>query len=188
MKFIIIFGPQAVGKMTVGEEIEKLTGLKLFHNHMTIELVSHFFGYSTPAGKRLVKLFREEIFQEVANSDLDGLIFTFMWAFNMQSDWNYIDHICNIFEAKGADIYFVELETDLEERIERNKSPHRLECKPTKRNIEWSEQNLKRDMERYRLNSEPGEIKKENYIRINNTNLSPEETAKMIIGRFKLCE
>lgn len=43
MKFILIFGPQAVGKMTVGQELAKLTDLKIFHNHMTIDLVSPFF-------------------------------------------------------------------------------------------------------------------------------------------------
>ena len=43
MKFVILFGPLAVGKMTVGQELEKITGLKLFHNHMTIELVLPFF-------------------------------------------------------------------------------------------------------------------------------------------------
>ena len=43
MKLVLIFGPQAVGKMTVGQELAKITGLKLFHNHMTIDLVSNFF-------------------------------------------------------------------------------------------------------------------------------------------------
>jgi len=32
VKLVIIFGPQAVGKMTVGQELEKITGLKLFHS------------------------------------------------------------------------------------------------------------------------------------------------------------
>lgn len=43
MKFVLIFGPQAVGKMTVGQELAKSTELKLFHNHMTIDLVGNFF-------------------------------------------------------------------------------------------------------------------------------------------------
>ena len=46
MKFILIFGPQAVGKMTVGQELEKITELKLFHNHVTIELLEPFLGFS----------------------------------------------------------------------------------------------------------------------------------------------
>jgi hypothetical protein len=186
MKFILVFGPQAVGKMTVGHELEKTTELKLFHNHMTIELVSPFFNYGTESGKRLVKLFRKEIFEEVSKSDLDGLIFTYVWAFDQQSDWDYVDEVCNIFESKGGDIYFVELEADLEERLGRNKSSHRLEHKPTKRNIERSERDLRSSMEKYRLNSKNGEIKKENYIRINNTNLNPEEVAKIIKEKFLL--
>ncbi|SCC34198.1 Uncharacterized protein BW664_02852 [Bacillus mycoides] len=43
MKFILIFGPQAVGKMTVGQELAKITDLKLFHNHMKIDLVKYIF-------------------------------------------------------------------------------------------------------------------------------------------------
>ncbi len=53
---------KAVGKMTVGEELSKETGLKLFYNHMTIDLVSNFFEYGSESGQRLVKLFRQEIF------------------------------------------------------------------------------------------------------------------------------
>lgn len=33
MKLVLIFGDGAVGKMTVGQELMKITGLRLFHNH-----------------------------------------------------------------------------------------------------------------------------------------------------------
>jgi hypothetical protein len=185
MKFILIFGPQAVGKMTIGHELEKITELKLFHNHMTIELLHPFFGFSAETW-RLTDLFRVEIFKAVSNSNLYGLIFTYVWAFNEQSDWDFVNKICDIFESKGGDIYFVELEADLEERLERNKTPHRLENKPTKRNVEQSEHNLKISMEKFRLNSTEGEINKENYIKINNTNLSTEKVANIVKEKFKL--
>ncbi|SCJ62816.1 Uncharacterised protein [uncultured Clostridium sp.] len=184
MKLVIIFGPQAVGKMTVGEELAKVTGLKLFHNHMTIDLVSNFFGYGSKSGQRLVKPFRQEIFEEVAKSDLPGLIFTFVWAFNEQSDWDYIANVCDIFKNHNSEIYFVELEADISERLERNKSPHRLECKPTKRNLEWSEGELKSSAKKYRLNSLPGEIKEKNHLKINNTSLSPQDVAETIKIKF----
>jgi shikimate kinase len=186
MKFVLIFGPQAVGKMTVGQELAKITGLKLFHNHMTIELVTPIFDFGTKEGQRLVTMFRQEIFEAVAKSDLEGLIFTYVWAFDHPSDWEYIKNVCQIFESRGGDVYFVELEADLNERLERNKSPHRLEHKPTKRNIEWSENNLKKSMEKYRLNSLEGEITNPEYIRINNTNRSAVEVAKVIKEKFQL--
>lgn len=186
MKFVLLFGPQAVGKMTVGHELEKMTELKLFHNHMTIDLVSPFFNYGTQEGKRLVSLFRQEIFEAVAKSDLYGMIFTYVWAFDMQSDWDYVEKVCHLFESNGATVYLVELEADIDERLERNKTPHRLEHKPTKRNLEWSEQDLLKSMEKYRLNSYEDEIKRVNYVRINNTNMSAEEVAHVIKEKFQL--
>lgn len=185
MKFILIFGPQAVGKMTVGQELAKKTGLKLFHNHMTIELLEPFLGFSSEMWK-LSNQFREEIFKAVAKSKQTGLIFTYVWAFNLKEDWDYVNEICKIFESERASIYFVELEADLPERLERNKSSHRLEHKPTKRNIEWSEKELKDTMKKHRLNSYEGEIQKENYFRINNTNSTPVEVAKLIMKKLDL--
>lgn len=183
---MLICGPQAVGKMTVGEEVARKTGLKLFHNHMTIELVSKFFSYGTPAGKRLVHSFRQQIFDEVIASDLPGLIFTFVWAFDMQSDWDYVDQLLKKFENAGAETYVVELQADVEERLKRNKTEHRLEEKPTKRNLEWSENELLRSMKKYRLNSLENEIPYRNYLKIDNTNLSAEETAQEIVAFFEL--
>jgi hypothetical protein len=172
--------------VTVGQELAKITDLKLFHNHMTIDLVSNFFDYDTKEGKRLVRLFRQEIFEEVSKSSLDGIIFTYVWAFNMSDDWDYVNQISLLFESRGGTVYFVELEADLEERLERNKSSNRLEHKPSKRDIEMSEGRLKNSMEKYRLNSLNGEIKHSNYIKINNTNLSAEEVAKIITEKFLL--
>lgn len=183
MKFVLVFGPQAVGKMTVGHELEKITELKLFHNHMTIDLVHPFFGYSAETW-RLVELFRFEIFEAVAKSELYGLIFTYVWAFDVQAEWDFVQNICSIFESKGGEVYFVELEAPVDERIERNKTPHRLAHKPTKRDVAQSEQNLHESMKKHRLNSFEGEITRENYLRINNASLSPEDVAAMIKEKF----
>ncbi|HEX4799133.1 MAG TPA: AAA family ATPase [Candidatus Paceibacterota bacterium] len=186
MKFILITGPQAVGKMTVGQELSKITNLKLFHNHMTIELVLNFFDYGTPSFKRLSNLFREEIFKEVSNSDLEGLIFTYVWYFDDKHDWDYIENLIKIFKDKGSEIYFVELESNLEERIKRNKTEHRLNHKPSKRGEAGSDDELRDSLLKHRPNSLDGEIKEKNYIRINNTNISPEIVAKQIKDKFNL--
>ena len=186
MKFVIITGPGAVGKMTVGQELQKITGLRLFHNHMTIDMVSNFFDYSSDEGKRLVGLFRQEIFEAVAKSDLPGMIFTYMWAFDYQSDWDYIEKISNLFQEHGAEIFIVELEADYDVRLERNKTPNRLKNKPTKRDLVLSEQRFTQLESKYRLNSHEGEIKEKNYLRINNTNKQPEIVAKQIKDTFGL--
>ncbi|KAB8138010.1 AAA family ATPase [Gracilibacillus oryzae] len=185
MKFVIIVGPQAVGKMTVGQELAKITDLKLLHNHMTIELLAPIFGFTSEMW-RISKLFREEIFTSVAKSDLPGMIFTCVVAFNKKEDWQDVEKICGIFESNGGEVFLIELEAELEERIRRNKTPNRLEHKPSKREIEQSEQRLVASMEKFRLNSVEGEVDKENYLKINNTELSAEEVASIIKNTFQL--
>jgi hypothetical protein len=185
MKLVLLFGPQAVGKMTVGQELERKTELKLFHNHMTIELLQPFFGFSEEMW-RISTMMREEIFEAYSKTDHYGMVFTFMWAFNEQEDWKWVEKVTSIFESNGGEVYFVELESDLDVRLKRNVTPNRLEHKPSKRDVEDSEKRLLASVDRLRLNSKEGEIDKKNYIKIDNTKLSPEEAAEMIINEFQL--
>lgn len=185
IKFILLFGPQAVGKMTIGHELTKITDLKLFHNHMSIELFHPFFGFGSETW-RLSNLIRRELFESFSNSNQYGLIFTYVWGFDLQGDWEFVKQTCDIFESKGSEVYFVELEADIDERLKRNKTSFRLDQKPTKRNIEQSEKNMLNTMEKHRLNSYQGEIQRENYLRINNTHLSAEEVANQIKVKFNL--
>lgn len=138
MKLVIIFGPPAVGKMAVGMALEKKTGLKLFHNHMTIELVQPFFSYSTKTGRQLVGEFRWRLFEEIVKSDSKGLIFTYVWAFNKASEKEYMDSLSALFRANGAEVCFVELFAPLATRLDRNKTELRLAHKATKRDLKWS--------------------------------------------------
>jgi hypothetical protein len=186
MKFVVIFGPPAVGKMTVGYELARITGLKLFHNHMTIDLVLNFFEFGEERFFRLVSDFRRRVFEEVAASELPGLIFTFVWALDHEGDRKFIDDSCEIFRQKGADIFFVELEADQSERLKRNESEFRLTQKLPKRDVEKSRERLLADDAKYKLNSNGDFFYTENYLKIHNTNLTATEAARQIAERFKL--
>lgn len=186
MKFFIITGPQAVGKMAVGFKLEEKTGMSLFHNHMTIELAKSIYKDMTPEAWKLVGQLREDIFNSVSNSDLKGFIFTYVWGFNLESEHTYISNLIKKFEDKNWQVYIVELEADVNIRLERNKTELRHKHKESKRDIEWSDNELLTSMDKYRLNSNEGEIRHKNYIKINNGNLSEDEVANMIIKKFNL--
>lgn len=183
MKLVFLIGNAAVGKMTVGQELMKLTGLRLFHNHMTIEPVLEIFGtFNSDAIRR----FREVIFEEFAKTDSYGMIFTYMWAFDQQSDWDYVEHVKSIFAPYGTEFYYVELVASQEVRLKRNGTENRLRNKASKRNVELSDRRLLNDDVHYRLESREGEIPFPNYIKIDNSELSPETVAKQIQERFAL--
>ncbi|QAS51428.1 AAA family ATPase [Halobacillus litoralis] len=185
MKLVLLFGPQAVGKMTVGQELEKATELKLFHNHMSIEFLQPYFGF-TPEMWDLSNLLRKEFFEAYSKTDNYGLIFTFVWAFNQKEDWNLVEAVVDTFESNGGEVYFVELEADLVERLKRNKTPNRLDHKPSKRNIEQSEQRLVASLDSLRLTSNEGEVVRDNYIKINNNQLKANDVALKVKSEFKL--
>ncbi len=182
---VIITGPHAVGKMTVGQELAKITDLRLFHNHMSIELSIKLFDFGTPGYRALNETIRNTVFEQFATGNLPGLIFTYMMDFDLQSEFDYLQGIIDLFEGNGADCHVVELCADFEERLARNKSENRLANKESKRNLEWSEREMRKTSKKHRLNSREGEILPfESYLKIDNTNLAPNEVAKMIKERF----
>lgn len=182
MKLLLLFGNSAVGKMTVGQELCKITPFRLFHNHVAIEPVLEVFG--TFNGSAISRL-REVFFEEFAKTDSYGLIFTYMWAFDMQSDWDYIAHVKEIFGLGEEDIYHVELIAPQEVRLQRNRTENRLQNKASKQDVEASDARLLRDDENHRCESLPGELNFLHYLRLDNSNISAAEAARIIKDTFQ---
>lgn len=182
---IIICGPQAVGKMTVAESLRDKLKYNLMMNHDSIEISDKIFGFATPAQHEFNAIFREKAFEMAVKHNVD-LLFTYVCAFEMQQEREYLTGLAELFQANGGNFYFVELSADLETRLERNETPHRMEMKASKRDIEWSKANLLRDAKKHKLNSDDDEVWFENHIKIDNTNLEPDEVADMVISKFAL--
>lgn len=183
---VFLIGPPAVGKMTVGYALAERTGLRLFHNHLAIDLVLRFFPFGTPAFHRLVGEFRRRIFEEVATSDLPGLIFTYVWAFDDPRDAAAVETYAEVFRARGARILYVELEATQEERLRRNETSFRLAEKPFKRDVAASRARLLADDERYQLNSEGIFDGRADYLRLQTTRMEAADVAERIIAHFGL--
>lgn len=181
MKLLFLFGNSAAGKMTVGQELAKITPLRLFHNHMMIEPVLEVFGQFR--GDIIQKL-RLTILEEFGKTDHYGLIFTYMMAFDMPSEWEYLQTVKAALGVAEEDVCYVELVAPQEIRLQRNGTENRLLHKASKRDIEASNARLIRDDENHRMESLPGEITSPNYIRIDNSDLSPAEAARMIKDWF----
>lgn len=144
---MILLGPHAVGKMTVGQALARITDLRLFHNHMSIELARKLFSHAEPEWGILNETIRQTVFELFAKGDFPGLIFTYMCAFDMQSEFDYLHKLIDLFESNGADCYVVELCADFDVRLERNKSENRLQHKESKRDLAWSEAEMRRTSE-----------------------------------------
>ena len=172
--------------MAVGHELALRTGLRLFHNHHTIDLALRFFEFGTPPFERLVGEFRRRIFEEVAASDLPGLIFTFVWAFDHDTDAANVEKWSAIFRARGGRVVYVELECELDERLRRNETEFRLAEKPFKRDVAQSKQLLLELDSKYQMNSKGKFDGRSDYLRLDNTQLPAAAVAEKIVATFSL--
>lgn len=182
---IVVCGPQAVGKMTVAESLRDKLKYNMMMNHDSIEISDRIFGFGTPAQKEFNATFRKTAFELAVKHNVD-LLFTYVCAFELPQEKEYLDSLANMFEEAGGNFYFVELSADLEKRLERNITLHRMERKASKRDVEWSKANLLRDTELHKLNSDPEVVWFQNHMKIDNTNLTPDEVADMVIKYFGL--
>ena len=143
MHFVFVFGPPAVGKMTVGRELAALTGYKLLHNHRPIEPLLDVFEFGSPAFGRLVDEFRRRVIEEALAAELPGLVFTMVWGLDLPQDRDLVSSYVDLVEGAGGRVSFVELYAGLGERLERNRTELRLAEKRSKRDLEFSHGNVR---------------------------------------------
>jgi hypothetical protein len=118
MKILFIYGRPAVGKLTVAREVAKRTGGRLFHNHLTVNLVLALHDFGTPAFVAL----REKMWLEAFRSALAERIPLLIFTFNPEDSvpQAFIDRLFAEVAAAGAEMIPVELttrESVIEERL-----------------------------------------------------------------------
>jgi chloramphenicol 3-O-phosphotransferase len=123
MELIFIHGPPGVGKLTAGRELQKLTGYKLFHNHLTVDMVGAVFDFHSAAFAELRERFWLEVMVRAAREGVDGLIFTFVFEPTVLP--GFYDRLAEQVTAAGASVHAVQLRCELEENARRLVRPDR---------------------------------------------------------------
>ena len=79
MTLLLLYGPPAVGTLTIANEMARLTGFTVFHNHLTVNLVAAMFPRGTPAYRQGLWDIRYGVFAEAARAPIEGLICTMVY-------------------------------------------------------------------------------------------------------------
>ena len=184
---VFIIGAPAAGKMTIGQELSKLTGATLFFNHQPIDFALEIYQDFT---EEMWEFVRSVNFSFLGTSARHhrSVILTGVIDFSNQYNLMYLKEIQNLLDDYHQEILFVELKTSLEERLRRNRTENRLKYKPLKRNFEVSEREILETDKTDQLNSQKQPSGLHHYLKIDNTNLSAEEVAKQIQEKMKTIE
>lgn len=113
---IFIYGPPAVGKLTVAEKLSELTGIPVFHNHHSRDLVKDIYGDDLMQHYALVDKIRFDVIEYCAQNNTD-LIFTYVYG-GLGDDAN-VKNFTTIIESNGGQVLFVELMADDSDLIDR---------------------------------------------------------------------
>lgn len=175
MKLIFLYGLPGVGKLTVARELAKLTGFRVFHNHLTVDLVESIFEFGSQSFIELREEIWLAVFSRAANS-LDGLIFTFAFDKTVRDD--FIGNVQKVVESNGGEVFFVELKCSVEELERRITDPSR------QRFGKLNSLERFRDLEAAGAFVDPG-IPAER-LTMDTTGFSAPDVAGLIVGRLEL--
>jgi hypothetical protein len=179
---VFIFGPAAVGKMTVGQALQKLTGFRLLYNHLVVDLVTEFFDFGTPGFQRLARPFTLQIIEACADQGV-GLIITHGLLFDSASAAEILREWSAPYRLAGGAVCHVELSAPLEVRLQRNKSENRRRHKK----LNWATEQHLREMESWGRWHSLGELPSgDRHLIIDNSELPAEDAAQRIVQAFSL--
>jgi len=122
MKLVFIYGHPGSGKLTVAKELAKLTGMRLFHNHLTVDLVASMFEFGTKPFRELRERIWLDSFRTASKEKVPGLIFTFVFENTVSK--GFVEDIRNILSDEDQ-ILFIELSCKLDELKRRVELPSR---------------------------------------------------------------
>ena len=124
MRFSVIFlhGPAAAGKHTIGSLLSERSGLPLFHNHLTVDLIKALFDFGTQPFCDLRATIWRATFEEAARAGK-----SFIFTFNPENsvDPELIADLDAIVRKHDGTMHYVELLCSDDEVVKRIDNPSR---------------------------------------------------------------
>jgi shikimate kinase len=123
MRVVFLYGPPAVGKHAVGTRLATLTGFRLFHNHLTVNLATAIFARESEPWVRLLQGLRRYVYAEAARAGTD-LVVTGVYRGTTEQARNWHAMLQPV-RAAGGQVLFVQLHCSREELFRRVQNPSR---------------------------------------------------------------
>ena len=179
-RILYIYGPPAVGKLTVASEVQRLSGYKLFHNHLTVNALAPVFDFGSDPFSEVLHRVRLDVFETAARHGTH-LIFTnnSVWGNGAEGRpgfERFANTAAERVETAGGRVDFVQLTAPLETMLNRVNSESRRRLQKVV------------DPDRLRAKLEghdPSPLHPDDLV-INTAEMSPSTAAEAITGALNI--
>jgi hypothetical protein len=179
---VLVFGPIAVGKTTVGQALAARTSLTLVHAHMTIDLVTQFFKFGSEPFRRVNLGMVHLLLRELLDQER-GAILTHIVNFEESGNSADIAELDRAIASYGGRLVFAELQAPLAERLLRNESPARRATK----DVSWATPTYLREWDAHHRTASEGHFPyPDRHLIVETTQFSADEAAEQIKAHFRL--
>lgn len=174
MDLIFLYGLPGSGKLTIAKElVKRQPELKLFHNQMTVDIISPIIPFPHPRGFKLSEQYRLLMIDACLDLDI-SLVMTHVYA--VTEDDAYINKVIDLIDQKGGKAFFIHLVCDRETVFQRIQNPdrknHRKVMNPAK---------LQTSLERWDLESPINFV---DNLEIDTVTHTVTESAEIILNHY----
>lgn len=114
-RLVFLYGPPAVGKLTVARAVAERAPFTVLHNHVTIDPVAEVLPFGTKTFWRVVDGLRRDLVAAAAEENID-LIYTFVFA---PGEEQHVNDVVAPYEERGGAVLFVQLLASREVLLQR---------------------------------------------------------------------
>ena len=170
MRLLFLYGPPAVGKLTVAKLLARRSGYVLFHNQLTVDLAQQIFPWGSAEYVDLVDRLRLEIMQRAAKAEVSGMIFTFVYAHPL--DLPFVRKVQRVLRRHDGSTHFYQLTCQREDLFRRVKQDSRRDHEKIR-----TKKTLQRVLDRYDLHTA---IPRTESLLVDTSRLRPAAAAELI--------
>ena len=171
---VFLYGPPAVGKLTVARAIAERTGFRVLHNHLVNDPAAAIFDYFTDGFFRLTRRLRTTLVEVAAAEGVD-VVHTYVYA---PGDEPMIELVTRAYEEAGGRVVFARLTASREELMRRVDADSRREFRKLRDPIALAELLDRFDVFQP-VPDRPG-------VTVNTEELQPEAAAERIVTELGL--
>jgi chloramphenicol 3-O-phosphotransferase len=173
---VYLYGPPAVGKLSIARRIAETAGFRLFHNHLTVDAVTSVFEFGSSPFVDVLQRMRLDVFETAAGEGIDVVFTNSSMSYSVPRTDSFLAFARAAAErvaAAGGSTMFVRLTAPVDVLCDRVGGDDRRALRKL----------VDADRLRTRLEAYPEPVVNDDDLVLDTSTMTPDEAARRIVER-----